>query len=526
MKSDYWYRRQAQNMVDFMQEAEETAKQVSKFYQRASTYLCMEAEDIYDRYKERYRLSDAEAKRLLNKMQDKASLDELIEKLKESGKEDETKKELIKQIEAPAYRARIERLQRLQEQIDYIMVNVYNQEVELSTAHYIDLAQEAYYHNVFEVQQRVGESFSFNYVDAKTIEQVINSKWSGENYSKRIWKNTQELAEDLKQELLVNLVTGRTNKEVQDIIQNKYHSGMTNARRLIRTESSYIVNALNAIAYRKMGIVKYQFCAILDLRTSKICREFDGKVFLVEDIVMGLNYPPMHPYCRSTTVGVISEKYLKEGTRRTRDPETHKVIDVPADMTYQEWYNKYVAGNPKAMLEEKKIKNRASDRKQWKKYREILRDNIPDSLDKFQDMKYNEAEKWEKLKIQKQDQLNALDFPDMENLRGKLGNKEVRQWYKAHDEKIPDLIDKTLPLDQQARQAFEMRNQYRTQARNLMKDQVARKELDVRHKNCTFEELLEHKRKKYGLTENEAYEDIIRSSATTNKRYDRIAGID
>ena len=105
----------------------------------------------------------------------------------------------------------------------------------------------------------------------------------------------------------------------------------------------------------------------------------------------------MHPWCRCTTVGVISEKYLKEGTRRTRDPETHKVIDVPADMTYQEWYNKYVTGNPRAMLEEKKIKNRASDRRQWKKYREILRDNIPDSLDKFQNMKYNEAEKWEEI---------------------------------------------------------------------------------------------------------------------------------
>ena len=44
-------------------------------------------------------------------------------------------------------------------------------------------------------------------------------------------------------------------------------------------------------------------------------------------------------------------------------------------------------------------------------------------------------------------------------------------------------------------------------------------------KNRTFEELLEHKRKKYGLTENEAYKDIIRSSTTTNEKYDKIAGI-
>lgn len=143
-------------------------------------------------------------------------------------------------------------------------------------------------------------------------------------------------------------------------------------------------------------------------------------------------------------------------------------------------------------------------------------------------MKYNHHNnnKWEEIKSQKQKVLNKMEFSDMENLKAKLGNKEVRLWYKAHDEKIPDLIDKSLPLRDQAKQAFELRNQYRTQARELMSDQVARRELDAKHRNLTFEEILEHKRKKYGLTENEAYEDIIRSSATTNKKYDKITGID
>lgn len=75
------------------------------------------------------------------------------------------------------------------------------------------------------------------------------------------------------------------------------------------------------------------------------------------------------------------------------------------------------------------------------------------------------------MKRSKQSKLNELDFEDMGNLVGTLWNKEVRLWYKSHDERIPDLIDKTLSLEDQARQAHSLRNQYRTQARELMKEQ-------------------------------------------------------
>lgn len=47
----------------------------------------------------------------------------------------------------------------------------------------------------------------------------------------------------------------------------------------------------------------------------------------------------MHPFCRSVTVpGTGSRK----GTRWARDPITGKSITVPTDMTYQQWYDKYV----------------------------------------------------------------------------------------------------------------------------------------------------------------------------------------
>ncbi|WP_139904456.1 hypothetical protein [Clostridium thermarum] len=71
---------------------------------------------------------------------------------------------------------------------------------------------------------------------------------------------------------------------------------------------------------------------------------------------------------------------------------------VPANMTYKEWYEENVANNPRALTEEKKIKNKASDKNELKKYRSILGDEVPKHIDDFQELKYNNTEKWNVIK--------------------------------------------------------------------------------------------------------------------------------
>lgn len=229
-------------------------------------------------------------------------------------------------------------------------------------------------------------------------------------------------------------------------------------------------------------------------------------------------YLNIHPNClhsliKYTTIGKTEKQIQKdkdfsnpEKNPLNRDPRTKKQIAA-----YREKER-----NRQRLLE---------DMKQHKKYREIYGSKIPKDFAKFQELKYNNIETWKILKSGKQDKLSQMDFSQMAGLRGQLGNLEVRMWYKTHDEKIPDLIDKSKGIKEQAMQAFELRNTYRTQARELMKDKAARSMLDQKHKNPTFEEIMEHKKKKYGLTDEEAYQDIIRSSGTTNKKYDKIAGI-
>ncbi|MCD8381536.1 MAG: polymorphic toxin type 50 domain-containing protein [Clostridiales bacterium] len=71
-------------------------------------------------------------------------------------------------------------------------------------------------------------------------------------------------------------------------------------------------------------------------------------------------------------------------------------------MTYREWYEKYVSGNPQAKANEKKIRNKAADRKQYAEYRQILGENAPKTFAEFQQMKYTDSEAWDALKNEKQ----------------------------------------------------------------------------------------------------------------------------
>lgn len=338
-------------MWEHMQSAEKTADQVAKVYAKASLYLSREMQDIFKKYVEKHHLTEKEALQLLNTLRDRTSIEELRQRLQSSSQKQEIA-DLLAELEAPAYQARIQRLQELQTQIDLVMQQVYKQEQAITTAHYIQLAEKAYNRSIFDIQQRTGFGFSFSHIDQKQVDKVLKSKWSGMNYSERVWRNTRALAQEVKEALLVNLITGRTEREAAEMLTKKFAGGSSKARRLIRTESCYLSNQLEMESYKECGIDKYQYLATLDLRTSEICRELDGKVFLVKDQQPGKNCPPMHPWCRSTTIAIIGEKRLEGMKRRARDPVTGKTYLVPASMNYREWYAKYVKSDGKTVAKE------------------------------------------------------------------------------------------------------------------------------------------------------------------------------
>ena len=465
MKNDsYWENRAAWDMYHRMEDAEQTADLLAKVYRNSSMLLTHKAKDIFEKYMTKHGLSETQAWNLLNTMQDQTSLEELLNALRNKDS-DKTKQELLRELEAPAYRVRIERLQDLLRQVDTVMQEVYQQEQLFDTSFFQNLCEDTYYRSIYNIQKQTGIGFSFSNISQKQIKQVLSMNWSGRHYSQRIWKNTQELSRTLKQELLVSLLTGRTDRETSEVIMNRCGAGAMQARRLVRTESCFLSGELTARSYEECGIEKYRYLATLDLRTSKICRELDGKIFSMKDRKAGKNYPPMHPWCRSTTISVIDEDELRNMKRRAYNPKTGRTETVPANMTYDQWYKKYVKGNAQAEAEEKSVQNAASDKKQYERYREILGKDAPKRFADFQEMKYNDTEKWRFTKLDYQRRNELLQHPEL-----KLPNAENAMAADAKFEKY--LFGGSHPEGLAKGDAFSSRLGYDAENWNSLKKQI------------------------------------------------------
>lgn len=114
----------------------------------------------------------------------------------------------------------------------------------------------------------------------------------------------------------------------------RMNTSLSNAGRLIATESAYFASLGEKDSMKDLGVDQYEILATLDRRTSEICRNMDGKVFKMSEFKAGVTAPPLHPWCRSCTVPHIEG--LDSGLRAARDDDG-KVYYVPGNMKYSEW---------------------------------------------------------------------------------------------------------------------------------------------------------------------------------------------
>ena len=146
----------------------------------------------------------------------------------------------------------------------------------------------------FDKEASIDLGVSFNTVNENLIRETIKTKWSGLSFSERIWEHRRKLAFTLKEELTKGLTRGDSLQDMSRIIADKFNTSYSNAIRLVRTESCWVMNEATVNNYKNNEIQQYEIMAFLDSKTSKICRQMDGEVIDVKDAMPGVNMPPFH----------------------------------------------------------------------------------------------------------------------------------------------------------------------------------------------------------------------------------------
>jgi len=391
----YWEKRQKQKYLAGEKKINDYYQDLKKAFEQAKKEIQSVINDFYWKYAEENQLSFASAQISLNKMEI-GELQDFIDLVKENmGKYNQ-------EINNMSIKARITRYQALEKQIDAILQQLYAIEYQYKGEELLkEVYTDTYYRTWYNIDIYHGFHQEFAQISAKAIDELIKYPFNGADFSTRIWKQKDHMLQKLNESITTMLIQGKNPQTLKEEFAKIFGTKEYEAYRLLHTEGSFIMEQGTLAGYKEDGVEKYRILATLDYKTSDICRQEDGKIYEVEKAVTGVNYPPYHPHCRTTTVPVYEDDDFSKEKRIARDPVTGKTYKVQADMTYEEWYEKYIKDNPEALLEETKWKNRYADHKQYDRYKETLgKEYLPKSFDDFQKMKYTDSTEYGILKAQ------------------------------------------------------------------------------------------------------------------------------
>ena len=389
---EYWKKR-AEEIADLeFKKVDDYKLRMQLEYKDALKSIQRDIEIFYARFAQNNDISLLEAKKLLNSDQlEEFKMDS--EEFKRMSKQANPAWE--KELVNVSLKTRISRLEALQIRIRNAIEQLYINQQENGTELLKDTYEDTYYRNIYNIQSGTGIGIDFAKPDSTALDKAINEKWLGSNYSDRLWKDKISLLTELQTNLAQAFIRGDSIDKTTKTVARRLGTDFNKTRTLINTESAYIAQKATFDGYKATGVEQYQIVATLDLHTSKLCRSLDLKIFNLSDKEIGVTAPPFHANCRTTTVAYFEGMMF--GERLARDSEG-RIYYVDRNMSYEEWYNKYVKGNHREEVAELKIKNKSNDKNQYEKYKEILGDEFPKSFDKFQELKYNNTKDYGDLK--------------------------------------------------------------------------------------------------------------------------------
>lgn len=309
---DYWEERQVKREAKAFTTIQDIEKEYKIALEKAKQNINKELSRIGTTYMKDNNLSYHDALKLLKGDEYKVWKKDLHEYMAEYNKLLKTApleaKKLYLEIETLSARSRMSHLDSLKAQVDMEMVKLIFG-VEDSAKNGL---ASVYRDTFIEVTKDLGINAI---VSRDKIKAVLDRPWSGANFSERLWSNTDKLAQTVKQEIVNGMIQGINLQTMAKRVSERFETAKKNdVERLLRTEVNYTLNQATLDGYKEAGIEKYEFSATLDSRTSQICSELNGEIFEIKKIAVGLNYPPMHPRCRSTTIPIIDyESLVKQG---------------------------------------------------------------------------------------------------------------------------------------------------------------------------------------------------------------------
>ena len=204
----------------------------------------------------------------------------------------------------------VPRIELLKNEVGLAVISIANEEEKLIKKRLEEAAEkeakrQAEILNITkEMQKKVSES----------ITPVINAPTNGNSYSERIWNNQKLLQYELNKGIQRSIMAGENPKKwaknlkeyVRSEAITKKQSATYMANRIAITETARAQTQMALKSFQESGYKKYIWIA--EPTACSICIPHHLKVFDVEDAVIGIDAPPMHPFCRCSIAAYYEEE--------------------------------------------------------------------------------------------------------------------------------------------------------------------------------------------------------------------------
>ncbi len=168
----------------------------------------------------------------------------------------------------------------------------------------------------------MGFGKNFYFASPDIVKLFVNVAWAeGKNFSSRIWENTDKLANYLNTDIAQGFARGDSYEKLVKAIRERFDKVSRNdAYRLIYTEGTYVMAESTMHPFQD-DFEEYRVSTVGDGKVCRICRGLEDQTFRIKDRQPGVNFPPLHTWCRCTFEIVVKDwdKWMEDYEKRHKN---------------------------------------------------------------------------------------------------------------------------------------------------------------------------------------------------------------
>lgn len=285
---EYWKKREAAQRKHNITEEKEYQKRIQEIFRNMQDEITKEINGFYVKYARKEGITLAEAKKKVSQL----DIEEYARKAAKYVKEKDFSKQANEEMRLYNATMKINRLELLKANIGLEMVSGFD---ELQQFFDETLTKRA----MDEFQRQAGILGATIQDNAKAADALVNASFKNATFSDRVWMYQDMLKAELANLLQTGLIRGQHPRKLATHLKKRFGVSQYNAERLMITELARVQTEAQKLSFERNDYEEYQFHALGT--ACSVCRTLDQKHFLVKDMMLGKNAPPMHPRCRCST---------------------------------------------------------------------------------------------------------------------------------------------------------------------------------------------------------------------------------